>query len=101
MREGNSEAIGALINKAQAQFDECALPLCPEQLTAPKLHAVLTLWSIQAFIWGGKGIGSQGDGSAQLLCRSEGDMHHVCNILESSMDVACMPLVLERTKTAQ
>ena len=27
--------------------------------------------ALQPYIWGGKGIGSQGDGTAQLLCKDE------------------------------
>ncbi len=39
---------------------EMLCPTCPQ---------VLSYGAIQDLIWGGKGVGSQGDGTAQLLCR--------------------------------
>ncbi|KAK9804885.1 hypothetical protein WJX72_010097 [[Myrmecia] bisecta] len=71
MRQGNAEKLGALMTEAQRAFDEKAGPCCPAQLRAPVLHKVLSYERIQPLIWGGKGVGSQGDGTAQLLCRSE------------------------------
>ena len=59
--------------KAQARFDRYAMPACPEELTAPVLHRVLEYEPLQPHIWGGKGVGSQGDGTAQFLARSEAD----------------------------
>lgn len=78
---------------AQEEFDTFAAPMCPKELTAPKLHAVLTHPDVQQHIHGAKGVGSQGDGSAQLLCKSKEDMHTVCEIL-SGMDVRCMTLTV-------
>lgn len=51
--------LGALMREAQAAFDARAAPLCPSQLTAPVLHAVLSHPPIQPLIHGGKGVGSQ------------------------------------------
>lgn len=59
-----------LMTEAQLAFDAAAGPLCPSQLTAPVLHTVLALPSLRCHVWGGKGVGSQGDGTAQLLCKS-------------------------------
>lgn len=47
----------------------CCRPVCPSQLTAPVLHKVLTYPAIQPLIHGAKGVGSQGDGTAQVLCK--------------------------------
>ena len=54
--------------EAQQAFDAHATPMCPAQLTAPNLHRVLSYAPLQSHIWGGKGVGSQGDGTCQLLC---------------------------------
>ncbi|MBN2472445.1 MAG: GHMP kinase, partial [Anaerolineae bacterium] len=68
--ESDAQRLGALMVEAQANFDRYAAPACPEQLTAPVLHSVLNYEPLQPYIWGGKGVGSQGDGTAQLLARS-------------------------------
>ena len=47
------------------------------QLTAPVLHKVLGLPELQPLVWGGKGVGSQGDGTAQLLCKGEQEQRKV------------------------
>ena len=44
---------------------------CPSQLTAPVLHTVLNDEALKPFIFGAKGVGSQGDGTAQFLCKDE------------------------------
>jgi galactokinase len=66
---GNAAALGDLMREAQRAFDEGAGPVCPEQLTAPVLHRVLVHAPVQQLIWGAKGVGSQGDGTAQFLCK--------------------------------
>ncbi|MBN2047696.1 MAG: GHMP kinase [Anaerolineaceae bacterium] len=95
MREGNLEQLGALMRTAQDQFDRYAMPICPEELTAPKLHQVLKHPAIQPFILGGKGIGSQGDGTAQLLVADEAAQEKVIEILERDLDVSCLKLSIK------
>ena len=70
MAEGKVEELGALMTEAEALFDSHVAPMCPEELTSPKLHAVLADSQIQPLIFGGKGVGSHGDGSVQFLARS-------------------------------
>ncbi|MEO1669635.1 MAG: GHMP kinase [Cyanobacteria bacterium J06631_2] len=67
LKQGNAAEIGALMNLAQAEFDRCVAPACPEQLDAPILHQLINHPPLQAYICGGKGVGSQGDGTAQLI----------------------------------
>ena len=69
LTEGDSVNLGQLMNEAQGLFDECLLPACPGELTAPKLHETLLHPDIQDLIWGGKGVGSQGDGCVQFVAR--------------------------------
>ena len=69
LQQGNAHQIGALMNQAQQQFDRYVAPACPEQLCAPLLHQLLNHLPLQSFIYGGKGVGSQGDGTAQLIAR--------------------------------
>ena len=70
MAEGDAEGLGRLMTEAEALFDAKVTPMSPA-LWAPKLHAVLQDPNIQPLVWGGKGVGSHGDGSVQFLARSE------------------------------
>lgn len=69
LQQGNSEKIGALMNQAQGEFDCYVVPACPEQLKAPMLHQLLDYPSLKPYLYGGKGVGSQGDGTAQLIAQ--------------------------------
>lgn len=55
------------MQEAQLFFDRYATPACPEELTTPVLNKVLEYEPLKPHIWGGKGVGSQGDGTAQFL----------------------------------
>ena len=66
------------------------MPICPSQLTAPNLHKILECKALRPHIWGAKGVGSQGDGCAQLLCRSVADMERVTAIVEREFKMSCM-----------
>jgi UTP-glucose-1-phosphate uridylyltransferase/mevalonate kinase len=69
MRRGDAPALGALMTEAQRLFDTLVAPACPEQLTAPALHVFLDDENIKTLVYGGKGVGSQGDGSIQFLAK--------------------------------
>lgn len=70
LSEGDAVALGALMDEWQQNFDEKVMPACSE-LIAPVLHSVLEDKEIRKFIYGAKGVGSQGDGSVQFLCKDE------------------------------
>ncbi len=70
MATGEVEALGKLMNEAEVMFDKHIAPMS-SALWAPKLHEVLEDQHIQPLIYGGKGVGSHGDGSVQFLARSE------------------------------
>jgi UTP-glucose-1-phosphate uridylyltransferase len=94
LQAGDAERIGALMGEAQTFFDRYALPACPEELTAPVLHRVLSYEPLKPHIWGGKGVGSQGDGTAQFIARSEADQQAVIEIIERDLEMDCLPLTL-------
>lgn len=71
MRTGDAEGLGRLMTEAQDVFDNYIAPMCPEELTAPKLHAMLNDEYIRSLSYGGKGVGSQGDGSIQFLAKDK------------------------------
>lgn len=82
LERGDAEQIGVLMNQAQAEFDRYLIPACPEQLTATVLHRILNYESIQPYILGGKGVGSQGDGSAQFIVKDKESQQKLIKIIE-------------------
>ncbi len=66
---GEIEQLGKLMTHAQRLFDEKAAPMSPGELAAPALHKMLADESIRQFTYGGKGVGSQGDGAVQFLAK--------------------------------
>ena len=94
LRSGDAQGLGHLMNEAQQLFDEHCAPACPGELNAPVLHQVLSHPSIQPHIWGGKGVGSQGDGSAQLIARSEEDREAVVRVLRDELGLSTLVLDL-------
>lgn len=82
LQKGDAERIGILMTRAQAEFDKHLIPACPSQLTAPVLHQVLNYELIQPYILGGKGVGSQGDGTAQFIVQNEENQQKLIEIIE-------------------
>ena len=95
LRDGDAETVGKLMTRAQTEFDKHLIPACPTQLTAPLLHKVLNYEPIQPYIWGGKGVGSQGDGSAQFIVKDEECQERVIEIIEQDLEMSCLKLVIE------
>jgi UTP-glucose-1-phosphate uridylyltransferase/mevalonate kinase len=97
LRSSDAESLGRLMYEAQEFFDRYATPACPEELTAPVLHQVLNHEALKPHICGGKGVGSQGDGTAQFIARSEADQKAVIEILERDFGMSCLTLSLKTT----
>ena len=91
IEQGDIEEVGKLMRFAQKKFDECLMERCSE-LKALKLHKVLEYEKIQELVYGGKGVGSQGDGCAQLLCRGIEERARAAGILERELGVKCYEL---------
>ena len=83
MAEGDAEALGKLMTRAQTLFDQAVAPMCPEELSSPKLHEVLEDPIIKQWTYGGKGVGSQGDGSIQFLAKDAKCQQKVIDYLNS------------------
>ncbi|MGA2545225.1 MAG: sugar phosphate nucleotidyltransferase [Rectinemataceae bacterium] len=97
MANGDAAHLGELMREAQGRFDACLGPLCPDELSSPVLHGLLAETSIQTLIWGGKGVGSQGDGSAQFIARGEKEQRLLIAGLEQ-LGFAALPLTLPKTR---
>jgi galactokinase len=91
LEAGDGPRLGEVMSEAQAVFDELVAPACPE-LAAPRLHAVLAHPAVRALAWGGKGVGSQGDGCAQLVARGEGERAALAARLATDLGVASLLL---------
>jgi UTP-glucose-1-phosphate uridylyltransferase/mevalonate kinase len=94
LQQGDTHKLGALMVEAQEFFDRYAIPACPEELTAPVLHRVLSYEPLKPHIWGGKGVGSQGDGTGQFLARSRDDQQAIIQIIERDLKMPCLELTL-------
>jgi UTP-glucose-1-phosphate uridylyltransferase/mevalonate kinase len=94
LQEGNAQELGKLLVESQENFDRYATPVYPEELTAPVLHKVLNHPPLKPYILGGKGVGSQGDGTAQFLVKSIEDQEKVIEIIESELNLPCLKLNL-------
>ncbi len=90
---GEPRALGALMTEAQAIFDEGVMPACPSELAAPRLHATLRHPALGDLSWGGKGVGSQGDGAAQFVCRGPGEREELARVFTAE-GLHCLPLTI-------
>ena len=93
LARGDAAAVGALMTEAQDVFDRLVAPACPE-LRAPRLHEVLAHPAARELAWGGKGVGSQGDGCAQLVARGPDERDALAAALAKTFDVGCLPLTV-------
>ena len=82
MASGNVEALGQLMDEVEQKFDEIVVPMS-KALEAPKLHKVLADPNIRQWVYGGKGVGSHGDGSVQFLARDAECQQKLCDYLET------------------
>ena len=80
--------------EAQRVFDELVAPACPSELMSPGLHEILANRTARCLTWGGKGVGSQGDGTAQFICRGPREIEELRATLEVETGVECYFLTL-------
>jgi len=102
LKEGDAATLGSLMWEAQDEFDKHAKPLCPSQLTMPILYSLIKHPFLQPLIHGAKGVGSQGDGTAQLLCKSDKSREEAMNVIKEHFpNMSSLPLTLEPTGKVQ
>jgi len=98
LSDGDARRVGELMVEAQKIFDQLVAPACPAELTAPLLHRVLEYSPLQELIWGCKGVGSQGDGTAQLLTKGPEERRKAQSILKDDLGLSCLSLTLTPVK---
>ena len=79
----------------QENFDKKVAPACPSQLKSPVLHSVLSDKELDKWIYGAKGVGSQGDGTVQLLAKDEECQRAVIDYLSNVRGMEAFPLTLK------
>lgn len=94
LENGDAEALGRLMTEAQDRFDRGVAPACAE-LRSPRLHEVLAHPAVRDEAFGGKGVGSQGDGCAQLVARDDEARERLIARLEREAEVQCHRLTIE------
>ncbi len=92
---GDAAELGRLMCEAQGVFDELVAPSSNEQLASPLLHELLAFDEIAEHVYGGKGVGSQGDGTAQFVARSGADRDEAMKkITRAFPQMLCFPLTI-------
>jgi UTP-glucose-1-phosphate uridylyltransferase/mevalonate kinase len=99
--EGNAEQIGKLMTKAQQLFDTYAAPLSPVELQSPTLHKVLNNPEIKQWTYGGKGVGSQGDGTIQFIAKSEANAEQLKSYLKNTLNLDCYSITIPKTEAVR
>ncbi len=85
--------------EAEEMFDKNVAPMSPA-LWAPKLHEVLQDPKIQPLVYGGKGVGSHGDGSVQFLARNKEAQQQLIDYLNAE-GMRAYPLTLHPVHTVR
>ena len=91
LEDGDVELLGALMTEAQQLFDASLMTVC-EELSSPKLHQVLQDPKVAEWATGGKGVGSQGDGCVQFVCKSIQDRSALSRYLKDQYRMPCFDL---------
>ena len=94
VKDGDAERIGKLMVEAQRFFDVFMAPASPEELLSPNLHFALTNPELDELVYGGKGVGSQGDGTVQFVARGEVQQKKLLKKLKE-LKLDPYPLVIE------
>lgn len=93
MERGDAKSLGALMTDAQTQFDKHLMPFSTE-LQSPQLHKVLRDNTLKQWVFGGKGVGSQGDGCVQFVTKGETARKKLTAYLQKQYDIECFQLDL-------
>ena len=100
IQQGDAATFGSLMQQAQVEFDRCVAPACPAQLNSPILHELLSYQPLQPYIYGGKGVGSQGDGTAQFIaCNQDCQQQAIALIEQSFPQMHCYELYIPQNRT--
>jgi galactokinase len=95
LTDGDAETLGSLMQESQAIFDKLVAPHSPAELSSPLLHELLGYEPLTEHVYGGKGVGSQGDGTAQFVARSGSDRDAAMALIKEAFPkMCCFPLTI-------
>ena len=98
LEKGDVEAYGQLMIEYQRNFDQKVAPSCPSELKSPVLHSLLNDNNLREYIYGSKGVGSQGDGTIQFLAKNENCQQKIIEYLKKEKGLSGFPLTLKPQK---
>lgn len=101
IEQGDAEKLGKLMVEAQENFDRKVAPACKKELTSPILHSVLNDSNIKEWIYGCKGVGSQGDGTVQFLAKDEESRKKLMKYLDEQLHMKSFTLTLKPQQTVK
>ncbi|MBP5511805.1 GHMP kinase [Candidatus Saccharibacteria bacterium] len=97
IENGEVEKLGELMNKAQQDFDTLVAPACYDELKAEVLHKTMQDETVRSLSYGVKGVGSQGDGTIQMLAKDEDSQIRLKQYLEEQLGMHAFTLTIEKT----
>ena len=98
---GDAAELGQLMVEAQKSFDQLVAPHSADQLASPLLHQLLADGELGKLTLGGKGVGSQGDGTAQFVARSTADRDAAMELVTRKYpQMRCFPLTISAGRGA-
>ena len=95
LKRGDAEEIGRLMNRAQSVFDTMVAPACPSELTSPKLHEIMHDRTVAHLALGVKGVGSQGDGTVQMICKGPTEQEKLVEYLNETLGLDAYPFTIK------
>lgn len=94
-KKGDALEIGLLMNYAQQKFDDALIPVCDE-LKADKLHEILSDSFVNDLSYGGKSVGSGGNGSVQFIVNDTSLQKELMDYLSNKYNCTTYSLVIKK-----
>ena len=98
IENGNVDKVGEMMIEAQNNFDKKVAPACPQELTSPVLHSILEDEYIKSLSYGIKGVGSQGDGTVQVLAKDRESQKLIKKYFKKVLKMDAYELTIDQTK---
>lgn len=95
IEKGDNQKLGELMVRYQENFDKKVAPASCQELSSPILHSVLNDENIKSWIYGAKGVGSQGDGTVQFLAKDESCQDKIIAYLKNERGMEGFKLTLK------
>ncbi len=98
IQSGDNKNFGKLMTEYQINFDKKVAPACISELKSPILHSLMNDDKLKKWIYGCKGVGSQGDGSIQFLAKDEECQEKIIKYLNDEKGLESFSLTIHPRK---